>query len=191
MGGARWDAWRTRCPLPTGGAASRPMCQPAWRSGCSETDRTLPSSGGSAADVTPREPQATDWRGGRAAGSTSMNPVFSGPATGLAGARGGDLAGAAPSGTTCSDLQAGQFAKRVSVMRSVTDEEARVPRARERAASFTSRHRRPDRVRVRDGSPSGGETPVSRWLDAQRDSPAPHRGDTRQRAFPSWRFNTG
>ena len=61
-------------------------------------------------------------------------PVFSGPATGLAGARGGDLAGAAPSGVQRSDLQAGQFAKRASVMHRMTDEEARAPRARERAA---------------------------------------------------------
>jgi hypothetical protein len=29
------------------------MCQLAWRSGCSEADRTFTSSGGSAADVTP------------------------------------------------------------------------------------------------------------------------------------------
>jgi len=31
------------------------MCQLAWRSGCSEVDRTLTSSGGSAADVTQSE----------------------------------------------------------------------------------------------------------------------------------------
>jgi len=29
------------------------MCQLAWRSGCSEADRTITSSGGSAADVPP------------------------------------------------------------------------------------------------------------------------------------------
>jgi hypothetical protein len=48
-----------------------------------------------------------------------MHPVFSGPTTGLAGVRGGDLAGAAPSGAQRSDLQAGQFAKRASFTRSV------------------------------------------------------------------------
>jgi hypothetical protein len=55
-----------------------------------------------------------------------MNPAFSGPATGLAGARGGDLAGAEPSGAERSaaqrsDLQAGQFAKRASFTRSVKE----------------------------------------------------------------------
>jgi hypothetical protein len=48
-----------------------------------------------------------------------MNTDFSGLAPGLAGARGGDLAGAAPSGAQRSDLQAGQFAKRASFTRSV------------------------------------------------------------------------
>ncbi len=50
-----------------------------------------------------------------------MNPVFSGPASGVAGDRGGDLAGAAPSGALRSDLQAGQFAKRASFTRSVKE----------------------------------------------------------------------
>jgi hypothetical protein len=31
------------------------MCQLAWRSGCSAADRTITSSGGSAADVPPSE----------------------------------------------------------------------------------------------------------------------------------------
>ena len=127
MGGARWDDWRTGCPLPTGGAASRPMCQLAWRSGCSAADRTITSSGASATDVPPREPKASDWRGGRAAASTSLHPDFSGPATGLAGDRGGDLAGAAPSGAQRSDLQAGQFAKRASFTRSVKETGPAIP----------------------------------------------------------------
>ena len=38
--------------------------------------------------------QGSDWRGGRAAASTSMHSVFSGPASGVAGDRGDDLAGA-------------------------------------------------------------------------------------------------
>ena len=54
-----------------------------------------------------------------------MHPVFSGLAPGMAGDRGGDLAGAAPSGAQRSDLQAGQFAKRASFTRSV--KEARDP----------------------------------------------------------------
>jgi len=103
------------------------MCQLAWRSGCSAADRTITSSGASAADVPPREPQASDWRGGRAAASTSLHPDFSGPATGMAGDRGGDLAGAAPSGAQRSDLQAGQFAKRASFTRSVKESGPAVP----------------------------------------------------------------
>ena len=187
MGGARWDDWRTGCPFPAVGAASRPMCQLAWRSGCSADDRTSTSSGASAADVPPREPKASDWRGGRAAdrwlcrgtaaACTSMHPVFSGPATGMAGDRGGDLAGAAPSGAQRSDLQAGQFAKRASFTRSV----------KERGPASPGHGKGPPRVSagsagltvLRQGwKPVRGETPVPRWLDAQRDSPAPRSGET-------------
>jgi hypothetical protein len=50
-----------------------------------------------------------------------MHPAFTGPASGLAGDRGGDLAGAAASGAQRSDLQAGQFAKRASFTRSVKE----------------------------------------------------------------------
>ena len=56
-----------------------------------------------------------------------MHWVFSGPATGLAGDRGGDLAGAAPSGAQRSDLQAGQFAKRASFTRSVKETGPAIP----------------------------------------------------------------
>ena len=140
VGGARWDDWRTGCHLPAGGAASRPMCQLAWRSGCSAADRTITSSGGPAADVPPSEPKVSDWRGGRAAdrwlcsgkaaAGTSLHPVFSGPAPGMAGDRGG----VRDASTERSDLRAGPIAKRASVRRSMTDGEARDPRARERAA---------------------------------------------------------
>jgi hypothetical protein len=50
-----------------------------------------------------------------------MNPVFSGPAPGMARDRGGDLTGAAASGAQRSDLQAGQFAERASFTRSVKE----------------------------------------------------------------------
>jgi hypothetical protein len=50
-----------------------------------------------------------------------MNPAVSGPAPGLAGDRGGDLAGAAPSEVQRSDLQAGQIAKRTLFTRSVKE----------------------------------------------------------------------
>jgi len=188
VGGARWDDWRTGCPFLAGGAASRPMCQLAWRSGCSAADRTLTSSGGSAADVPPREPQANDWRGGRAAASTSLHRDFSGPATGLAGDRGGDLAGAAPSEAQRSDLQAGQFAKRASLTRSV----------RETGPAIPGHGKGPPRVSagtagltiLRQGwKPVRGETPVPRWLDAQRDSPAPRSGEAPGRTR-SWQRNT-
>ena len=90
-----------------------------------------------------RATKRSDWRGGRAAASTSLHPVFSGPAPGLAGDGGGVRDGRAPSAATC---ERGPIAKRASVMRSMTDEEARDPRARERAATCLSRLCRPDRV---------------------------------------------
>jgi hypothetical protein len=106
-----------------------------------------------------------------------MNPVFSGPAPGLAGARGGDLAGAAPSGAQRSDLQAGQFAKRASFTRSVKESGPAIPghgkgppRVSAGSAGLTVLRQGWKPVRV--------ETPVPRWLDAQRDSPAPRSGET-------------
>ena len=59
VGGARWDTWRTGCPAFELGAAAR------------EALRHTLSPGDSAADVPPREPQANDWRGGRAGAITS------------------------------------------------------------------------------------------------------------------------
>lgn len=106
-----------------------------------------------------------------------MNPVFSGPAPGLAGDRGGDLAAAAPSGAQRSDLQAGQFAKRASFTRSV----------KETGPAISGHGKGPQRVsagragltELRQGwKPVRGETPVPRWLDAQRNSPAPRSGET-------------
>jgi len=91
-------------PPPTGDAASQPMCQLVWRGGCSEDDQTLTSSGGSAADVTPSaangaavEPLIADFAAAQPLRALLCTPAFSGPATGMAGDRGGDLAGAAPS----------------------------------------------------------------------------------------------
>jgi len=57
----------------------------------SKDARNITSSGDPAADVTPSEPEVSDWRGGRAAASTQK--AFSGPASGMAGDRGDDLAG--------------------------------------------------------------------------------------------------
>jgi len=50
-----------------------------------------------------------------------MCPVFSGPASGVAGGWGGDLTGTAPSGAKRIDLPAGQFAKRASFTQSVKE----------------------------------------------------------------------
>jgi len=104
------------------------MCQLAWRSGCSEDGHTSTSSGGSAADVTPSaangaavEPLIADFAAAQPLRALLCTPAFSGPATGMAGDRGGDLAGAAPSEAQRSELQAGQFAKRASFTRSVKE----------------------------------------------------------------------
>lgn len=52
--GERGGTTGARAALPHAvGAASRPMCQLAWRSGRSAADRTITSGGGSAADVPP------------------------------------------------------------------------------------------------------------------------------------------
>jgi hypothetical protein len=56
-----------------------------------------------------------------------MHSVFSGPAPGLAGDRGGVRDARAPSGAQRSDLQAGQFAKRASFTRSVKETEPALP----------------------------------------------------------------
>ena len=84
-----------------------------------------------------RVTKRSDWRGGRAAdrwlcsgaaaACTSLHPAFSGPAPGLAGDRGGDLAGAAPNEAQRSDLQAGQFAKRASFTRSEKESGPAIP----------------------------------------------------------------
>ena len=125
----RWADWRTRCPCSVG-AASRPMCQLAWRSGCSEAARNPTTTGASAADV----PQS-------AATGAAVEPVralqaftaFSGPAAGLAGDRGDDLAGvqrttrSGVNGTPASSSSGLVHAQREGT-------QARDPRARERAA---------------------------------------------------------
>lgn len=118
-----------------------------------------------------RDTKRSDWRGGRAAATTSLHQVFSGPAPGMAGDRGGDLAGAAPSGAQRSDLQAGQFAKRASFTRSVKETGPAIPghgEGPQRVSAGSARL-----AVLRQGwKPVRGETPVPRWLDAQSDSPA-------------------
>jgi len=126
-----------------------------------------------------RATKRSDWRGGRAAASTSRYSVFSGPAPGLAGDRGGDLAGAAPSGAQRSDLQAGQFAKRASLTRSVRETGPAIPghgkgppRASAGSAGLTV---------LRQGwKPDRGETPVPPVARRAARKPGPaQRGDAR------------
>ena len=130
-------------PLPTDGAASRPMCQLAWRSGCSAADRTITSSGGSAADVPPSAATGAAVEPRRALHCT-RSPAARLRAWRVTGVAFGTREHRAErSAATC---ERGPIAKRASVMRSMTDEEARDPRARERAATCLSRLCRPDRV---------------------------------------------
>ena len=121
------------------------------------------------------------WRGGRAAASTSLLPVFSGPAPGLAGDRGGDLTGAAPSEAQRSDLQAGQFAKRASFTRSVKEIGPAIP-GHGKGPPLVSAGSTGLTVLRQGWKPVRVETPVPQWLDAQRDSPAPRSGETPRRS---------
>ena len=153
------------------------MCQLAWHNGCSAAGRTITSGGGSAADVPPS-----------AANGAAVEPLRAPHCSRHSAARlrAWRVAGVAfgtpehraeRSAATC---ERGPIAKRASVMHSMTDEEARDPRARERAAACLSRLCRPDRV-ASGMEPVRGETPVPRWLDAKRDSPATQRGDATRR----------
>ena len=103
-------------------------------------------------------------------------PGIQRPGSGLGGCPGWRSGRAS---TERSDLRAGPIAKRASVMRSMTDEEARDPRARERAAACLSRLRRPDRVAsgmdARQGRDAG--IPVARRV-ARQPGPA-QRGDAK------------
>ena len=94
VGGARWDDWRTGGHLPT--AAQR-------RSRCDS------SPGAAVAAKTPHRPEQRRLCGRRATKEAQRTtgaavepliagfPEFSGPASGVAGDRGGDLAGSARS----------------------------------------------------------------------------------------------
>jgi hypothetical protein len=177
VGGARWDDWRTGCPSPRS-AQRRGRCASLPGAAVAAQPTARPRA---AASLRPTCHQGS--ASGRLARRSSPSEHFKEfglqrPGFGRGGDRGGVRGARAPSGAQRSDLRAGPIAMRASVMHSMTDKEACDPRARERAAACLSRLCRPDRVRVRDGSPSRGETPVPRWLDAQRNSPAPRSGET-------------
>jgi hypothetical protein len=184
VGGARWDDWRTGCPLPTGGAASRPMCQLAWRSGCSAADRTSTSSGGPAADVTPS-----------AATGAAVEPLIAGCAaarplralhctrSSAARLRAWRVTGVAfgtrehraeRSAATCEPARSPSGRRSCAAGRTkkpaIPGHGKGPPRASAGSAGLT--------VLRRGWKPVRGETPVPRRLDAQRDSPAPRSGET-------------
>jgi hypothetical protein len=141
-------------------AHALPQQRAAQRTERCEADRNTTSSGGPAADVTPSEPKVSDWRGGRAAASTSKN--FSGPASGMAGDRGDDLAGVQRTKRSGVNGTPGSSS---SGPRSCTREgnKARDPRARERAA--VRRHPARQRARRVAASPREGWRPegARRW----------------------------
>jgi hypothetical protein len=111
----------------------------------SEDDRTVPPLRRLCGR---RDTKRSDWRDGRdAAGSSRLWCCeFSGPASGVAGGWGDDLACAAPSGAQRSDLQAGQFVE--WGRRSRTREGDQAPRspATGRAAQRARWPRRPNRI---------------------------------------------
>ena len=95
----------------------------------------------------------------------------------MAGDRGGDLTGAAPSGAQRSDLQAGQFAKRASFTRSVKESGPAIPGHGKGPPCVSAGIA--GLIVLRQGwKPVRGETPVPRRLDAQRNGPAPRSGET-------------
>ena len=99
------------------------------------------------------------------------------PGFGRGDDRGGDLDGAAPSEAQRSDLQAGQFAKWASFTRSVKEPGPRSPVREGRRIEIAGAA---GLAELREGwQPGRGETPADgRWLDAERNSPAPRSGDT-------------
>ena len=134
LGGARWDDWRTRCPVfgQRSVAADVPAC---WRGGCSGGARQ-------AHEVRRlcgrRDTKRSDWRGGRAGPITSTHSMHSAArASGMAGDRSDDLAGVQR--TKRSGVN-GTSVSSSSGPRSRTREgnKARDPRARERAAVVNS-----------------------------------------------------
>lgn len=175
-------------PPPRVGAASRPMCQLAWRSGCSAAGRTTTSSGGSAADVPPS-----------AATGAAVEPLIAG----CAAAR--PLRALHCTRSSAARLRAWRvtgvaFGTREhrAERSAATCEPARSPSGRRSCAAGRTKKpalpghgKGPPRASagcagltvLRQGwKPVRGETPVPRWLDAQRDSPAPRRGETPGRA---------
>lgn len=161
-------------PLPTGGAASRPMCQLAWRSGCSAAGRTITSSGGAAADVPPSAATGAAVEPLRALRCTRSSAArlrawrVTGVAFGTAQHR------AERSAATCEPARSPSGRRSCAAGRTtkpaIPGHGKGPPRASAGSAGLTV---------LRQGwKPVRGETPVTRWLDAQRDSPAPRSGET-------------
>jgi hypothetical protein len=158
-------------PIPTGGAAARPMCQLAWRSGCSAADRTITSSGGSAADVPPS-----------AANGAAVEPLRARHCTlsSAARLRAWRVTGVAFGTREHRAQRPASAARSPSGRRSCAAGRTKKP-------AIPGHGKGPQRVSagsagltvLRQGwKPVRGETPVPRWLDAQRDSPTTRSGET-------------
>ena len=147
------------------------MCQLAWRSGCSAADRTITSSGGSAADVPPSAATGAAVESLRALQRIRSSAArlrawrVTGVAFGTREHRAQRPASAARSPSGRRSCAAGRTKKPATP---VTGKGRRVFQPALPAWPCC----------VRDGRPSRGETPVPRRLDAQRDSLAPHSGET-------------
>ncbi len=164
-------------PLPTGGAAPRPLCQLAWRSGCSVAGRTITSSGGSAADVPPSAANGAAVEPLRALQRirSSAARLRAWRVTGVAfGTR---EHRAEHSAATCEPARSPSGRRSCAAGRTkqpaIPGHGKGPPRVSAGSAGLTV---------LRQGwKPVRGETPVPRWLDAQRDSPAPRSGETQGR----------
>jgi hypothetical protein len=160
-------------PPPTAGAASRPMCQFAWRSGCSAADRTITSSGGSAADVPPSEATGAAVEPLRALHCTRSS---------AARLRAWRVPGVAiwPSCTERSAAQrpAGRSVRQAGLVRAQREgNRARDPRTRERAVAFLSRLCRPSRVASGMEARQGARRRVSTRSATARPRAAGRRPD--------------
>ena len=163
--GERGGTTGARAATPAGGAAkrSRPPCHEQRRP-CGR-----------------RATKRSDWRGGRAAASTSMDSVSSGPASGVAGGRGDDLAGAKP--TQRSVVGAAPVSSSSALVVHAQREgskSARSPGTGTGRCRVDRRQSRPGRVRARDGRPKDRD---AQRLDAQRNSPV-RRSRMRPGALP-------
>ena len=175
--GERGGTTGARAAPGSGDAASLPMCQLAWRGGCSEDAR--PASEVRRLCGLRDTKRAEGERLARRSSRTDQFKNFSGPASGMAGVRGDDLAGVQR--TERSGVN-GTPASSSSGPRSRTREgnKARDPRSRERSRCRHPRRRsRPDlAVRHRDEGAALIAAFASEPARRLRHSPARSRAPT-------------